>query len=301
MKITLKRGILAALALALLWFAISLIRHWETVQRVFLGGVKVYETTPPALPAQIKRPAILVFSKTNAFRHTEAIPAGNAMFAQMAKEQGWGYFQTENGATFSPAILTRFDAVIFNNVSGDVFTPEQRAAFKSFVENGGGFVGIHAAGDNSHEAWQWYVDQVIGTRFIGHPMEPQFQQAAVHVENHANPATKDLPDQFRRTDEWYSFKTSPRKPGITILATLDEGSYNPKGMFGQDLRMGKDHPIIWSRCAGQGRVFYSAMGHTASTFSEPLVRQMLLGATDWVLRKAGEGCMGSATHNIVGR
>ena len=279
-----------ALLAAALVFGILVWRNWDAIQRVFLGGLKVYETTPPTLPADLKRPAILVFSKTNGFRHEEAIPAGNALFAGLAKDNGWGYFQTENGATFSPELLSRFDAVVFNNTSGDVFTPAQRAAFKGFVENGGGYVGIHAAGDNSHKAWGWYVDRIIGTNFIGHPLNPQFQEARVKVEDHTNPATLGLPAQWRRTDEWYSFDKSPRGGGVTVLATLDETTYSPKGPLGQELAMGKDHPIVWSRCVGKGRIFYSAMGHTAGSFAEPNVRTMLIGATNWALRKAGQGC-----------
>jgi uncharacterized protein len=274
----------------LLVFAVSLWRNWDTVQRVFLGGLKVYETSPPAIPANLPRPAILVFSKTNGFRHEEAIPAGNKLFAEFAKANGWGIFETENGATFSPEILAKFDAVVFNNTSGDVFTPDQRKTFEAFLQNGGGYVGIHAAGDNSHAAWGWYVKDVIGTSFVGHPMKPQFQLAAVRIENTAHPAMQGLPAEWKRTDEWYSFDKSPRGAGIEVLATLDESTYNPEGMFGQQLRMGKDHPIVWARCVGKGRVFYSAMGHTAEAFSEPLYRAMLLGATNWVLRKAGEGC-----------
>ena len=268
--------------------------HRDTVQRIFLGGVKAYETTPPALPADIARPAILVFSKTNGFRHKEAIPAANPMLMGLAKEEGWGIFQTENAAAFRPDILARFDAVVFNNVSGDVFTADQRAAFQSFVEKGGGYVGIHAAGDDSHKAWGWYQDKVIGARFIGHPLFPQFQKAVMRIEEHAHPATAHLGAKWPRTDEWYSFDRSPRRPGITILATLDEGSYSPKGLFGSDLAMGKDHPIVWTRCIGKGRALYSALGHTAESFAEPQHRQLLAGAVAWALRLEGEGCGASA-------
>jgi uncharacterized protein len=97
-----------------------------------------------------------------------------------------------------------------------------------------------------------------------------------------------------RTDEWYSFAKSARQPGVTVLATLDEGTYSPKGMFGSDLRMGKDHPIVWTHCIGKGRAFYSALGHVPESYSEPHYKAMLLGATKWALRQAGEGCDGAA-------
>lgn len=279
-------GLLALAA----WVAISVVMNWDLIQRVALGGKHDHESVPPPLPAQIKRPAILIFSKTNAFRHEEAIPAANSLFARFARENGWGAFQTENGAVFRPDILSRFDAVLFNNVSGDVFTPEQQAAFKAFVEKGGGFLAIHASGDSSHKGWAWYANDVIGTHFIGHPMSPQFQKARVMVEDRTHPATRALPSIWTRTDEWYSFDKPPRKAGYHVLATLDEGSYNPEGMFGTDLRMGKDHPIAWWHCVGKGRVLYSGVGHTAQSYAEPAYQKMLLGALKWALRLDGQGC-----------
>ena len=156
--------VLMWLLLALLVFiAIGAVRNWDTIQRVFLGGKHDHETRRRPCPPTLQRPAILVFSKTNAFRHEEAIPAANALFAEMARDKGWGYFQTENGAAFTPAVLSHFDAVVFNNVSGDVFSPDQQAAFKAYLENGGGYVGLHAAGDNSHKDWGWYINDLIGT------------------------------------------------------------------------------------------------------------------------------------------
>jgi type 1 glutamine amidotransferase len=263
--------------------------QWDTIQRTVLGGLKVYETTPPTLPADLKRPAVLVFSKTNGFRHEEAIPAGNALFAGVAKEKGWGYFQTENGAAFTPEILSRFDAVVFNNASGDMFTPEQRAAFKAYVENGGGYVGLHAAGDDSHAAWGWYLNEVIGTRFIQHTMSPQFQQATINVEDRAHPAAQGLPASWRHTEEWYSFDRSPRTKGYHVIATVDEKTYNPVGMFDKDLRMG-DHPVVWWHCIGKGRVLYSALGHQAAAFAEPQNRRLLTDAVAWAMRQQGTEC-----------
>ncbi len=284
------RVVMWLLLALLVLFGIGLARNWDLVQRVFLGGLKVYETTPPTLPANIKRPAILVFSKTNGFRHDEAIPAAHRLFADMAKENGWGHYQTENAATFSPEILSRFDTVVFNNVSGDVFKPEQRAALKAFLENGGGYVGIHGSGGDMSYAWDWYVNDLIGAQFMGHPMNPQFQKATVKIETKAHPATQDLPDSLSRSDEWYSFAKSPRKPGFTILATLDENTYSPKGLTGRNLAMGKDHPILWSHCIGKGHALYSAMGHQASAYAEPKYRKILNGALRWSLKLDGAHC-----------
>jgi type 1 glutamine amidotransferase len=273
--------------------AIFVVRNY---QRVALGGVKVYETAPPRLPDLIQRPAILVFSKTNGFRHEEAIPAANALFAKLATQQGWGCFQTENGAVFNHDDLSRFDAVVFNNVSGDVFTAGQRAAFEKFLKEGGGFVGVHGSGGDMTYNWRWYVEDVIGAQFKGHPMFPQFQQAKVRIEDRSHAATREMPAEWVRTDEWYSFEKSPRREGYNILAALDEKSYEPKGLFGKDLSMGEDHPIMWWHCVGRGRVFYSALGHQGEAYAEPQHVAMLLGAVTWALRREGGECaVSSAT------
>jgi uncharacterized protein len=287
---TILKWLLRLVLLLVVIAAILLALNWDNFRRHFLGGVKVYETVPPTLPVDIKRPAILIFSKTNGYRHADSIAAANTLFSNVAKEEGWGIYNTENGATFSPKLLARFDAVIFNNVSGDVFTPAQREAFKAFVEKGGGFVGIHGTGGDPSYAWQWYVESLIGAQFIGHPMNPQFQQAAIKVENKAHPATVHLPDIWQRTDEWYSFKRPARKPGTTVLLVLDETSYSPKGLFGSDLAMGKDHAIAWWHCQGKGRVLYSALGHQPTAYAEPGYAAMLRGATKWALRLDGDGC-----------
>jgi type 1 glutamine amidotransferase len=250
----------------------------------------VFETEPPVLPELLARPAILVFSKTNGYRHEEAIPAANKLLASMAVREGWSLYQTENGAVFNPTQLGQFDAVVFNNVSGNVFTPEQREALESFIENGGGFVGIHGSGGDPSYKWQWYVESLIGAQFIGHPMGPQFQQATMYVEDKTHPATQTLPDAWVRTDEWYSFEQSARKDGVQVLATLDETSYSPVGMGGQDLTMGTDHPIVWSHCQGRGRALYSALGHQAAAYAEPLYQDLLKGAIAWAARLQGTGC-----------
>ncbi|QZP07677.1 ThuA domain-containing protein [Caenibius sp. WL] len=284
------RIILWILAGLLALIAITAAVNWDTIQRVLLGGVKVYETTPPKMPAAINRPAILIFSKTNGYRDDAAVAAGNALFASIARKQGWGHFQTENGATFSPDILKRFDAVVFNNVSGDVFTPEQRSALKAYIENGGGFVAVHGAGGDHSYDWKWYVNELIGAQFIGHTMNPQFPQATLRIEDTNHPATAGMKPEWIRSDEWYAFDKSPREKGYHILVSIDESTYEPKGLFGQDVSMGKDHPMVWWHCQGKGRALYSALGHRPEAYAEPQYQAMLLGATEWALRLKGDGC-----------
>ncbi|MEP1595050.1 MAG: ThuA domain-containing protein, partial [Halieaceae bacterium] len=113
----------------------------------------IYETEPPMIP-DFDKPAVLVLSKANGFVHVDALPAGEAMLQRIAKEQGWDIFLTDNAASHNAADLARFNVVVWNNVSGDVLTEQQRADLKAWIEQGGGWVGIHASGGDFSYEWQ---------------------------------------------------------------------------------------------------------------------------------------------------
>ena len=247
-----------------------------------------YETSPPAIPPLPGRPAILVFSKTGAFIHKEAIPAAEAMFTMLAEKNGWSVFITENGAVHNPEDLAKFDTVIWNNATGNVINESQQQALVDYLAGGGGWIGIHGAGDSSSD-WEWYNRELIGAEFIGHPMNPQFQQARIVIERPGDSIVAHLGSEWIRTDEWYSYADSPRKHGKIILANLDEASYSPF-FFDEDIRMGDDHPIIWKHCPGAGRAFYSALGHTAESFTESAYVTVLEKAVLWTTGREGRDC-----------
>lgn len=275
--------LLAALALVSIWY----VGAWNIV-----FPNRTHDSVPPTLPADLGSPAVLLFSKTNGFRHTEGIAGGARAFTAIAAQRNLGLFHTENGAVFNAQDLEKFAAVVFLNASGDMLSAEQELAFQSWLESGGGWLGIHAAGDSSHLEWTWYRDNLIGADFTAHIMGPQFQRAAVILENHEHPALKGLPNVWDHEEEWYSWATSPRDEGFMILATLDEDSYSPvQKVFGNevDLSMG-DHPVVWTNCVGKGRSLYAAMGHRAEAFEQPQVRALLDNALRWLTSPQSGPC-----------
>jgi type 1 glutamine amidotransferase len=262
-------------------------------ERMFLGLGITYDTDAPRLP-ELKQPAILIFSKTNGFRDDAQINAANAALEKLAHDQGWSSYTTENAAIFNARQLWQFKTVVWNSVSGDVLTAEQRATFKRWLEEGHGYVGLHGSGGDPSYQWRWYVDDLIGAQFIGHTLSPHIQRGRLVVEDRTHPATRGLGDVWLRDDEWYSFDKSPRAKGYHILISLDEASYSPREriplLVDKDLRMGKDHPMVWAHCVGKGRAFYSALGHQAQSYSEPKHLEMIAGAISWAARLDGSGC-----------
>jgi len=216
-----------------------------------------------------QEPAVLVFSRTVAFRH-DSIAAGHAALADLAATQGWSLQPSEDPEVFRDEDLASFDVIVFLSTTGDVLDIEQQGAFERFIRAGNGFVGVHAASDTEYE-WPWYGG-LVGAYFRAHP---QIQPATIRVEDRDHPATSHLGEMWTRTDEWYAFMENPRLD-VHVLLALDEESYAPG-----DSHMDGDHPIAWYHEYEGGRAFYTALGHTAESYEEPDVLVHLGGAIEW--------------------
>jgi len=245
-----------------------------------------YDHDRPALPAQEKRPQVLVFEKINGFRDNPSVDSARARLIQIAKARGWQIVFTDRGGVMNPEDLARFDVVVWNNVSGDALTAGQRGAFRGYIEHGGGFAGIHGAGGDPKWFWDWYVDTLIGARFIGHPGKPQFQTATVRLADQRSGIGKGIAPQWKLLEEWYSFDRNPVDGGAVAVATIDEQDYQQIGYFGETLSMGY-HPIAWRKFVGDGRAFYTAIGHRPENYDEPQAAALLANGIAWAMRQQG--------------
>ncbi len=206
---------------------------------------------------------VLVFSKTAGFRH-DSIPDGVAAIRGLGKTRGFAVDSTEDSSVFEDSRLAPYSAVVFLCTTGDILDEGQQAAFQRYIEAGGGFVGVHSAADTEYD-WPWYGG-LVGAYFKGHPA---IQPASIVVSDSVHPSTRDLPARWNRTDEWYNFQANPRAR-VHVLATVNEATYSGG-------EMGDDHPIAWCQFYGGGRAWYTALGHTRESYSEPLFLRHLLG------------------------
>ena len=206
-----------------------------------------------------------MFTKTAEFRHA-SIPVAIQAVRDLGAAHGFAVDQTEDAGAFTDASLARYRAVMFLLTTGDVLDDGQQAAFRRFIEAGGGFVGVHSASDTEHD-WPWYGG-LVGAYFAIHPA---IQTAVIDVADPRDASTAMLPPLWTRTDEWYNFASNPRG-SVHVLATVDEHTYDPG-----DGAMGADHPIAWWHDYDGGRAWYTALGHTDESYAEPLFRAHLLG------------------------
>lgn len=214
---------------------------------------------------------VLVFSKTKGYYH-ESIPAGIAAVQKLGSENGFQVDTTKDASKFSGENLKNYRAIIFLSTTQDVLNEEQQAAMENYINAGGGFVGVHAAADTEYE-WPWY-NKLVGAYFKSHPNNPNVRKAVVNVTDKTHPGTKDLPEKWERSDEWYNYKDI--NPDLKVLAKLDEKSYEG----GEN---GDNHPIIWYHEYDGGRAFYTGGGHTKESFDDPVFMKHLLGGIEYAM------------------
>jgi hypothetical protein len=218
--------------------------------------------------AQASPGAILIYSGTTGYRH-ESIAAGIQAVTGIARARGFRVVASEDPAVFSNQGPRRFRAIVLLSCTTDPKNPasewlvrDRRTALQQFVHRGGGIVAIHAAAD-SHYHWPWY-GHLIGGHFARHPAGTPTGK----IRTVASGAVR------QRTDEWYYF--DDYDPTSHLLVTLDPASIGEADV--------NPNPMSWTRTVDGGRVFYTAMGHTKESYSEPWFLRHVADGLDWVLR-----------------
>jgi len=174
--------------------------------------------------------------------------------------------------------LNDFDAIFFYGIGELELTDQQKADVLSFLrDDGKGFVGAHTA-VTAFYTWPEYTD-FIGGHFDDHPWE--IFNAPVIVEDPSFPAMKAFPREFVARDEIYRMKDFSRDR-VRVLARLDDTRVdlrNPRVH-----RTDRDFALAWARTYGEGRVFYSAFGHTDESWDDPAMQTMWLEAIRWAMK-----------------
>jgi len=235
--------------------------------------------------AQPKR--VLVVSVTKEFRH-DVIPAANEMLGQLAQSSGKftvDYVKDEKdmAAQMTADALSKYDGVVFNNTSGMLPLPD-RDAFIQWVQSGKGFVGLHAATDTLKD-FAPYVE-MIGAKFKTHG--PQVEVEVIN-QDPKHPAGRPFGASFKIHDEIYQFSDFHRN---TVRGLLTMDKHPNAGVPG-------DYPVAWCKNFGQGRVFYTSLGHRTDVIQRAEVQQHVLGGILWSLGlEKGSGTPQSARARL---
>jgi type 1 glutamine amidotransferase len=245
---------------------------------------------------------ILFFSKSSGWEH-EVISYKKGrpspvekVLEKLGAEHGWDFVFSKNGGDIGSAGLKGVDAVFFytsgnlNEAGTDGMRPvakDGKQALLDFVAGGKGFVGVHSASDTWHtdneavkgpERFVNHGDKadayvrMLGGEFIRHGAQQKARQRVVDTKF---PGLESAGDAFNFVEEWYSLKDF--SSDIRVLLTQETA-----GMTGADYAR-PPYPSTWIRRHGQGRVFYSAMGHREDVWTNPAFQNLLVGGIRYAL------------------
>ncbi|MFQ3242020.1 MAG: type 1 glutamine amidotransferase [Lentimonas sp.] len=252
-------------------------------------------TSPIVAPSSPRR--VLIFSATAGYRH-QSIPIGKYALEQLGLSTGaYETVISDDPINFEKESLGTFDAVILLNTSKDFFMPSRKERknfpgkewrwlearqnrlvdnLTEYVREGGGLVGIHAASDACYQHEEF--GNMIGGYFDGHPWRASFNVTLVAEDpSHAinQPVFLDT-STIQIKEEIYQFRDEPySRDKLRVLMHLDPERSDPaEGMKRAD----NDYAVAWVQSVGEGRVFYTSLGHNNHIFTHPqLLKHFLAG------------------------
>jgi len=216
--------------------------------------------------------------------HEPYVVAGLAWLRQLAADSNFVFDVYNNTDPINETFLNQYQVFIQLNYPPYMWTEQAQQAFVNYMEQGrgGGWVGFHHAsllGEfDGYAMWPWFSNFMGGIRFKNYIAE--LVSGTVRVEDKAHPCMRNVPASFRVDhEEWYTYDKDPR-PGVHVLANVNEASYSPPS----DIKMG-DHPVIWTQDRMKARNIYIQMGHHPDHFKNKSYETLVRNAIFWT---AGE-------------
>jgi type 1 glutamine amidotransferase len=172
--------------------------------------------------------------------------------------------------------------VAFLSTTGELPIPD-KDAFLKWIADGHGFIGLHSATDTLHQTPEYI--KMIGGEFAGHgAVHP-----AVPVTNMdaGSPITAGWGQSMTINEEFYLFKNYDPKQVRVLLAL----PYQP---YTADKQPG-EYPVSWIKMYGQGRVFYTSLGHR----DDVLLPDATIGDQEFKVRYNQAGVANAVQKHIL--
>lgn len=230
---------------------------------------------------------VLYFTKSAGFQHDvvkrkspDELSFAEQYMVDFGKRHNFEVHATKDGTIFTPDGLAPFDVIMFYTTT-DLDTPgtdktppmpkNGKETLLNTIAAGKGFLGLHCASDTFHSKGG-EVDPYI--RMVGGEFKHHGRQQNAHIVaiDHDFGSIKDLKD-FDKVEEWYQLINLA--PDMHVILVQDTQSMD------DEYKKIKPYPNTWARMHGQGRVFYSSMGHREDVWQSDVFEKVLLGGLQW--------------------
>lgn len=266
------------------------------------GMMAALPDKPFATPQSLRH--VLVLCKAAGFVHS-SIPLASKMVEYMGDKTGaWMTTITYDSAMITPENLKHYDALFLDSTTGEFLDdPNDKAAshsrkeaLLSFVKDGKGLAGIHAATDSYHTSgrpassgaaapavtgtWPEF-NEMIGGFFKFHWSYPTL--IPVKIDDPNSPLTSMFPARgYEIVDETYTFaQDSFSRKRVHVLTSINYPKMSAEDKAKEppaNKRTDGDYALSYIQRVGNGRVFYEAHGHDEKVYYlRPFVAHMLAG------------------------
>jgi uncharacterized protein len=252
---------------------------------------------PLAFADEKKKAKVLYFTRSVGFEHSPVKRNGTELAFSEKLLVEWGKAAdievecSKDGSLFD-GDLGKYDAFAFytcgdltkpDNYGNPPMTAEGKKRFLDAIAAGKGFVGFHSASDSFHspgsrDAVQTELDPYIamlGGEFIIHGHQ---QEAAMRGTSPKFPGVAAMGEESKFMEEWYALKNFAKDLHVILLQET-------KGMTDACYQR-RPFPATWARMHGKGRVFYTSFGHREDIWTNPKVKELILGGFAWALGRA---------------
>lgn len=220
---------------------------------------------------------VLVVTVTKGFRHS-SIPTAMNVIAELGEKSkafqvDFAFNDQDLATKMTAENLKTYDGFIFANTTGVLPLPDKQA-FLDAIKGGKGFVGMHSASDTFHgpnDTVDAYTE-MLGAEFLTHGAQVGVECL---VRDREHPATKPLGESYCiEREEIYLLKSyDPTK--VRELLVLDKHP-NKKSEAGR-------FPVAWCKQYGEGKVFYTSLGHREDVWMNEQYKKHILGGIKWSL------------------
>jgi type 1 glutamine amidotransferase len=200
--------------------------------------------------------------------------ADERLLQELGSEHGFTVVLSDRPSVFTTEDLATFDVVVFAspNYAGKALDDAARRALEAFVRGGGGWVGWHYALWVEKD-WAFMKELGGGMQVSSHGPPGTFEPMRFDIVDQAHPVVRGLGQGFTtNVEDWLSY-TGDLGPNATVLATCDLGLADRRGW-----------PVIWVSDVGQGRAFFTMLGHAAQAFSLTEMKMLTWNALRWTAR-----------------
>jgi uncharacterized protein len=192
------------------------------------------------------------------------------LFADVMRDEGFEVRVVSDLEVYTDAEYMQSLTLIVPVWTMSTITKEQEAGLLGAVKSGIGIAGWHGGMADSfrnNTEYQW----MVGGQWVAHPGNVITYQVNITKPN--DPIVAGLNDFTMQSEQYYMHVD----PSNEVLATTTFSGKEGDAPW----IAGAVVPVVWKRHYGQGRVFYSSLGHVRKDFDVPEAREIVRRGMLW--------------------